>query len=261
MSPASPQDFWGPASIETVYSDEQKSPKSEIKYTDSVVESEDEGQIMLINSYDTPPLDFEEDFIKVSRLAESNQQNIIKCYEMEKPLPTIVEDEFDYYYKKINESDEMIDDAVFTKVEFSSQDPANMVIYPTTITEVQSSPGETENITNNNYVEEKSSFNVVMDHQNNQQNNNNNYVNETPRVLKLKLPKIPSNMFEDNVVNTPEIIQEALDLEFDLVSYITDPKVRDLNDFSVNLSSPNFCYKLILISFQFFLSFIDKHNI
>lgn len=248
LSPASPQDFWGPPSIETVYSDEQVSlisPKSDIKtpFTDSYIESEEEGQTMCLNelinnnSYDTPPLDFETEVIKYSKVAAHQYDKIIECYQTDKPLPIIVEDEFEYYTTVNNESDHvMIDDAVFTKVELSSQDPANMVIYPTTVavttttstTEVQSSLGDFDNIK----IEEssiKEDIDMVKDHQNNQQSNNNN-IKETPRVpaLKLKIPKIPSNIFDDNVVDTPEIIDQALDLEkdFDLISYITNPEVR-----------------------------------
>lgn len=225
MSPASPQDFWGPPSIDTIYSDEQaKTP-----FTHSNIESEDE-EIMCLNdnnNYDTPPLDFEEDIIRYSKLAESDQQKIIKCYEEEKPLPTIFEDDDIYGMKDSNEDEEIIDDAVFPKAEFSSQDPANMVIIPTTIiatttntvtTTCPNSQGETDtsstNIKEEPMVEDtKNSYNIK----------------EIPRaaLTKLKIPKITSNIFENNVVDTPEIIDQALDLEkdFDLIAYISNPEV------------------------------------
>lgn len=238
MSPASPQEFWGPPSNETsAYSDEAKSEKP---FIDSLIESESEGPTMCLNelidnnTFDTPPFNFEEDIIKFSKVAESKQKKIIECYEKKKPLPSIDEDEFDYCTRTETNENVLTDDAAaFARVLYSSQDPANMVIYPiTALTTSALGATDTCNINyDHSYVEKQSSIkedsNVVEDHQ----HNSNNNIKETPKVpaLKLKIMRMPSNIFGESIVGTPEILDQTLDMEkdFDLVSFITNPEVKE----------------------------------
>uniref|UniRef100_A0A336M5Z8 CSON011385 protein n=1 Tax=Culicoides sonorensis TaxID=179676 RepID=A0A336M5Z8_CULSO len=238
LSPASPQDFWGPPSLETTTYDEQYilSPQSDVTVktilTDSSNCFESDNEKMCFNDIlndndDKIPLDFEDDFIKYSKVADYKQKEIKECYEQHKPMPTILESEEELNYFKKMTSDEnsqdMVDDAVFTKVELSSQDPANMVIYPTTITDSQEALGDPEIVTTeHSYVGNESSNVKVAERQNNIKEE------KIPRVpaLRLKIPKVPSNIFEDNVVDTPEVIDVALDLmdNFNLIDYINKPE-------------------------------------
>lgn len=237
LSPASPQDFWGPPSLETTYDDHILSPQSDVKtsITESSnnIESDDEKDTMCYDTFNYDdekiPLDFEDDFIKYSKVADYKQQEIIACYENQKPLPTIIESEEELnYFKKMTSDDSqvMVDDAEFTKVELSSQDPANMVIYPITASQESLLEDPVKITMEHSYVGNESSNVKVAEKQNNIKEE------KLPRVpaLKLKIPKIPTNVFEDKVVDTPEIIDVALDLlenfdgDFNIIEYMNKPE-------------------------------------
>ncbi|XP_063704761.1 uncharacterized protein LOC134834133 isoform X2 [Culicoides brevitarsis] len=193
-SPASSQDFWGPPSIKSVLSE-----------SDEMIINNNNNNI-----YETSPLGFEEDYLKLSAVAENNFKQISESYKAKQPLPVIVED-----FSAENTKD--IEDDVFTKVEFSSQDPANMVPYPLLATEttISDSSDVVTSIKDNN--------NSVMEHQ----VSDSICIKETPRPkLKLEMPKIPANTFESNVVGTPDIIMQTLELEkdFDLIRYVNNPE-------------------------------------
>lgn len=181
------------------------------------------------NMCDNSLIDFEDDMLRFSKHAEITEKDIIESYEAKKPMPMVmvhlasVQDE---YY---NKNELVVDDSLCVKTDLSSQVSANMVIYPTENeidekSEVFQEHDYTTPI--ENIYEEKVKVvveNIPTNNNNNNHsiNHNKNKNNDQRRVTSLTL-KIPKPAFQD-VVNTPDITNDILELEekFDLVNYIT----------------------------------------
>jgi len=163
------------------------------------------SEVMCLDDFDTPPIDFQDDIMRYSKLVDDQHQSVIQAFEEKKPLPSVVA-RFELSQESEASTDVVFDDM---NTPFGSQEPtmdpkAILVDVSAAISVDQQASKQLEN---------KSLLsNLVMDDLNKKER----------RVPKLKV-KIPMDFSDALAVSTPEIINDTLELEnqFDLVNYIT----------------------------------------
>lgn len=161
---------------------------------------------------DTPPLDFQEDFLKFSKIADDQQETIKKFYEEKKPLPNILVPTSSINHNIVNSQEEdlpMVSIISNSQNTYCSQEPT---VNPM---DMHTDINYNQQLEHNYTKEEDKVKNLVAD-------------KKVP-ILKIKIPRQVQEIqqYETKVASTPEITNQILDLEkqFDLVQYIDSSNV------------------------------------